>query len=64
MLWFEAICFKRKGYFPLLMSPIKLEDDKGTVKKKIALVSKYLEMFVVFRSLNYHNYAHPYLLQT
>lgn len=45
-------------YFPLLMSSIKPDDKQETVMKKLSLVSKYLEMFIVFRSLNYRNYAH------
>ena len=51
-------------YFPLLMSPIKLEDDNETVKKKLSLVSKFLEMFVVFRAVNYRNYAHSSIRYT
>lgn len=45
-------------YFPLLMAPIKMGDDEKTIRIKLDLVSKYLEIFVVFRSLNYRNYAH------
>jgi len=51
-------------YLPLLMSPIKLEDDEKTINKKFALVSKFLEIFVVFRSVNYRNYAHSSIRYT
>lgn len=44
-------------FYPLLMAPITTNDDEKTITKKIALVSKYLEMFVVFRSVNYKKYS-------
>jgi len=51
-------------YFPLLMAPIKIEDDDEITRKKLALVSRFLEMFVVFRSVNYRNYAHSSIRYT
>src|SRR3989338_9167018 len=39
-------------YAPILMAPIKLDDDEKIITKKMALVSKFLEMFIVFRSVN------------
>jgi len=45
-------------YFPLLLSPINLNDDDKTINKKLALVSYYLELFVVFRSANRRNFSH------
>lgn len=44
-------------YFPLLLAPIRDSDDKNTIKKKIALVSAFLEIFVVFRCVNRRNYG-------
>lgn len=51
-------------YLPLLMSPINLGDNEITIKKKLALISRYLEMFVVFRSVNYKKYAHSSIRYT
>ena len=51
-------------YFPLLMAPIKMDDDIKTIKKKMALVASYLEMFIVFRSLNYRSCAHSSIRYT
>lgn len=51
-------------YYPLLMAPITLQDDNDTIKKKIALVSTYLETFTVFRSVNYRNYSHSSIRYT
>ena len=45
-------------YFPLLLSPINLDDDEIIINKKLALVSYYLELFVVFRSVNRRNFSH------
>ncbi|MBT3464254.1 DUF262 domain-containing protein [archaeon] len=45
-------------YFPLLLSSITLNDDKKTINKKLALVSYYLELFVVFRSVNRRIFSH------
>lgn len=51
-------------YLPLLLSPIKLKDDEKTIKKKLALVSYYLELFVVLRSINRRNYSHSSIRYT
>ncbi len=51
-------------FYPLLMAPINLDDSEETIRKKLSLVSKYLEMFVVFRSVNYRNYSHSSIRYT
>jgi len=51
-------------YYPLLMAPITLQDDTETVRKKLSLVSRFLEMFVVFRSVNYKKYSHSSIRYT
>lgn len=51
-------------FYPLLMAPITLQDDEKTIIKKLALISRYLEMFVVFRSVNYRNYSHSSIRYT
>lgn len=45
-------------YSPLLLAPIKLDDNEETINKKLALVAYYLELFVVSRSVNRRNYSH------
>jgi len=51
-------------YYPLLMAPINVGEDEETMDKKLALVSRYLEMFVVFRAVNYKNFAHSSIRYT
>ena len=46
------------------MAPINVGDDDTTIIKKLALVSRFLEMFVVFRSVNYRNYSHSSIRYT
>jgi len=43
----------RSFYAPNLLSPIKIDDEKSDINKKMALIAKFLEMYVVFRSVNY-----------
>ncbi len=56
--------FASSIYLPLLLSPIKLEDRESTINKKLALVSYYLEFFVVFRSVNRRNFSHSAIRYT
>lgn len=51
-------------FYPLLMATITLNDDDKIIKKKLALVSKYLEFFVVMRSINYRNFSHSAIRYT
>lgn len=39
--------------YPLLLSPIKLEDDEKTTIKKIKIVSAYIDMYIARRIINY-----------
>jgi len=39
-------------YYPLLLAPIKVSDGRDVIKQKIALVSKYIETFVVRKRVN------------
>ena len=43
--------------YPLLLAPLSIEDTDEIVKKKINLVAKYIEIFVVRRSVNYKKFA-------
>jgi len=45
-------------YFPILMAPIKITDDESTINKKLALVSRFLEMFIIFRPVNYRTLSY------
>ena len=53
VFYIETHKFPRSFYFPLIMSPIKISDDEKIIQKKIALVSRFLETFIVCRSVNY-----------
>jgi len=46
------------------MAPITLQDSQEIIKKKLALVSRFLEMFVVFRYVNYKSCAHSTIRYT
>lgn len=43
--------------YPLMLSPLQLEDSQETIKQKINLVARYIELFTVLRSLNNHRFA-------
>ncbi len=51
-------------YYPLLMAPIRLDDTQDVIKKKLKLVSKYLETYVVLRAINYKSYSHSAIRYT
>ncbi len=51
-------------YPPILMAPIKISDDEETINKKLALVSKFLEMFIVFRSINFRTLGYSAIRYT
>ncbi|MFW6149638.1 MAG: DUF262 domain-containing protein [Atribacterota bacterium] len=39
--------------YPLLMAPIKIDDEEAIINKKINLVARFIETFIVYRSVNY-----------
>lgn len=43
--------------YPLLMAPIKSNDDEDTIKKKLNIVARFIELFTVYRSVNYRTLA-------
>lgn len=43
--------------YPLLLAPLTLEDSDEVIKTKMNLVAKYIEAFVVRRSINYKKFA-------
>lgn len=62
--YIEERAFPRTFYFPILMAPISLADTEEIIKKKLALVSKFLEMFIVFRSVNFRTLAYSSIRYT
>jgi len=40
------------------MAPIKMTDDDETIRKKMALVSRFIETYIVCRSVNYKTLAY------
>jgi len=43
--------------YPLLISPIKRVDDEETINKKFNIVARFIEIFTVYRSVNYRTLA-------
>ncbi len=43
--------------YPLLMSPIKITDNEDTINKKLNTVARFIEVFTVYRSVNYRTLA-------
>jgi len=43
--------------YPLLLAPLMKNDDEDTVQKKMNLVARYIETFVVRRSVNFRLFA-------
>jgi len=64
VFYLERGHFARSFFFPLLTSPINLTDDSETLRKKLALVSRFLETFFVFRSINYHTLSYSSIRYT
>lgn len=53
VFYIKARRFPLSFYNSLIMSPIKITDDTKTIEKKISLVARFLETFIVYRSVNY-----------
>ncbi len=43
--------------YPLLLAPITINDDDDTANKKLNMVARYIEIFVVRRSINYRRFS-------
>jgi len=43
--------------YPLLMSPIKITDDEDSINKKLNIGARFIEVFTVYRSVNYRTLA-------
>ncbi|ASP39596.1 hypothetical protein CHH28_13350 [Bacterioplanes sanyensis] len=43
--------------YPLLLAPLTLHDDESVVVQKLNLVARYIETFVVRRSVNFRKFA-------
>lgn len=45
-------------HYPLMLAPVRITDDPDTRRKKMALVSRYIETYIVCRSLNYRTLSY------
>jgi uncharacterized protein with ParB-like and HNH nuclease domain len=43
--------------YPLLISPIKVSDDEASINKKLRIIARFIEIFTVYRSVNYRTLA-------
>jgi len=43
--------------YPLMLSPLQVDDSEEIVRRKIDLVAKYIEVFSVRRSVNFKNFG-------
>ena len=43
--------------YPLLMAPIKINDNEDTINKKLNIVARFIETFMVYRSVNHRTLA-------
>jgi uncharacterized protein with ParB-like and HNH nuclease domain len=62
--YLEQRGFPRSFYFPLLTAPVTMSDDAATVRKKLALVSRFLETFLVYRAVNSRTLAYSSIRYT
>lgn len=49
---------------PLLLAPIKFDDGKETIQKKLDCVARYIETFTVRRSVNLKRFGHASIKHT
>lgn len=56
--------FATSFYYPLLLAPINISDDELTVNKKLGLVSRFIETFIVLRFVNNRTLAHSSIRYT
>ena len=50
--------------FPLLLAPLRIEDDEETITKKLRLVSSYLDIYIARRLVNYRRLGYSALSYT
>ncbi len=50
--------------YPLILAPLKTEDDEDTIFKKIRLVSGYIDIFIARRVVNYRTLRYSSILYT
>lgn len=43
--------------YPLLMAPVKIDDDADTINKKLDIVARFIEILTVYKSVNYRTLA-------
>ena len=52
VFYLEKGRFARSFYFALMAATVEITDDAETIRKKLCLISRFLETFLVFRSVN------------
>jgi len=62
--YLEERGFARSFYFPLLTASITELDDERTIRKKLALTSRFLETFLVYRAVNGRTLAYSSIRYT
>jgi uncharacterized protein with ParB-like and HNH nuclease domain len=50
--------------YPLLMAPINMDDDENIICKKLNMVARFIETFIVYRSVNYRTIGQSSLRYT
>ncbi len=50
--------------YPLVLAPLRSEDDEGTVNRKIRLVAGYLDIFIARRAVNFRTLDYSSIVYT
>ncbi|MDA2916049.1 DUF262 domain-containing HNH endonuclease family protein [Nitrospinae bacterium AH_259_B05_G02_I21] len=50
--------------YPLMLAPLRPEDDQDTVERKIRLVAGYLDIFIVRRAVNFRTLGYSAIVYT
>jgi len=51
-------------HYPLLLAPINIDDDEKTINKKLNLVARFIETFIVYRSVNHRTLSYSSIRYT
>jgi len=51
-------------HYPLLLAPINTDDDAETINKKLNLVGRFIETFIVYRSVNHRTLSYSSIRYT
>ena len=50
--------------FPLMLAPLRVEDDKETALRKFRLVAGYIDIFIIRRAVNFHKSDYSSIVYT